>query len=62
MDPLPSILDRAVALSDQHRVTVRNSLQQGVEEALTRLTRAFIAAHSPPATLDGRRTVGRRVH
>ncbi|MEO7272554.1 MAG: N-6 DNA methylase [Vicinamibacterales bacterium] len=44
--PLPSILDRAVALSDQHRVTVRNSLQQGVEEALTRLTRAFITAQA----------------
>ena len=40
----PSVLDRAVALSDQHRVSVRDSLQHGVEEALTRLTRAFVAA------------------
>ena len=42
--PAPSVLDRAVAMSDQHRVSVRNSLQQGVEEALTRLTRAFLRA------------------
>ena len=35
------VLDRAVAMSDQHRLSVRDSLQLGVQEALTRLTRAF---------------------
>ena len=44
--PLPSVLDRAVAISDQHRVSVRNSLQQGVEDALSKLTRAFITAQA----------------
>jgi hypothetical protein len=39
-------LDRAVALSDQHRLSVRDSLQLGVEEALTRLTRAFVSARA----------------
>ncbi len=38
------VLDRAIALSEQHRVSVRDSLQQGVQEALTRLTRAFASA------------------
>ena len=53
--PAPSVLDRAVAMSDQHRVSVRNSLQQGVEEALTRLTRAFLRAQQ-----RRRRTAARR--
>ena len=44
--PAPCVLDRAVAISDQHRVSVRDSLQHGVEEALTRLTRAFISAQA----------------
>jgi len=52
--PAPSVLDRVVAMSDQHRVSVRNSLQQGVEEALTRLTRAFLRAQRR------RRTAARR--
>ncbi|MEP6919006.1 MAG: hypothetical protein ABJC89_25415, partial [Acidobacteriota bacterium] len=37
-------LDRAVALSDQHRSEVRASLQSGVHEALTALVRAFGSA------------------
>ena len=56
MGPAPSVLDRAVALSEQHRVSVRNSLQLGVEEALTRLTRAFLGAQQ-----RRRRTAGRPV-
>ena len=39
-------LDRAIAISEQHRVSVRDSLQHGVQEALVRLTRAFISANS----------------
>ena len=38
------LLDRAVALSEQHRLAVRDSLQLGVEAALTRLARAFVLA------------------
>ena len=38
------LLDRAVALSERHRLAVRDSLQLGVEEALTRLARAFVTA------------------
>ena len=45
------VLDRAVALSEQHRVTVRDSLQVGVEEALTCLTRAFLSARARRRTL-----------
>ena len=37
-------LDRAVALSEQHRAEVRASLQQGVHDALNSLVRAFTAA------------------
>src|SRR6185436_2770761 len=37
-------LDRARMLSEQHRASVRTSLQQGVFEALTSLLRAFAAA------------------
>jgi hypothetical protein len=39
-----SALDRALAASELHRAAVRESLQIGVEAALTRLTRAFAAA------------------
>jgi len=39
-------LDRAIAISEQHRVSVRDSLQHGVQEALVRLTRAFVSARS----------------
>ena len=51
-------LNRAVALSDRHRVEVRTSLQQGVFEALTSMLRAFAVAHprrtrvDPPAIFD----------
>jgi hypothetical protein len=37
-------LDRAVALSEQHRAAVRSSLQAGVHDAVTSLLRAFAAA------------------
>ena len=37
-------LDRAVTLSEQHRVAVRSSLQAGVHDAVTSLLRAFAAA------------------
>ena len=40
-------LHRAVALSERHRVDVRESLQAGVHEALTSLTRAFVTARTP---------------
>lgn len=38
------LLEKAVALSEQHRAAVRASLQQGVHEALSHLLRAFAAA------------------
>ena len=59
--PAPSVLDRAVAMSDQHRVSVRNSLQQGVEEALTRLTRAFLRAQHRRLRTGGAAGVSRPV-
>jgi hypothetical protein len=37
-------LDQAVTMSERHRTEVRESLQQGVEEALTHLTGAFLSA------------------
>lgn len=40
----PEALTAAVALSDQHRAGVRESLQTGVHEALTALTGAFATA------------------
>ena len=40
----PPVLDRAVALSEQHRAEVRASLQEGVHEALTELVGAFSSA------------------
>ena len=47
------VLDRAVALSEQHRAEVRASLQQGVHDALTSLVRAFAAArHGRQAPRD----------
>jgi hypothetical protein len=47
------LLERAIELSDQHRAAVRTSLQQGVNEALAHLIRAF------EATTAGR---GRTAH
>lgn len=38
------LLDRAVALSERHRASVRVSLQEGVHDALTELLRAFSRA------------------
>jgi hypothetical protein len=38
------LLDRAIELSEQHRASVRSSLQHGVHEALVHLTRAFSVA------------------
>ena len=38
------LLDRAIELSEQHRASVRASLQHGVHDALGHLTRAFSAA------------------
>jgi hypothetical protein len=38
------LLDRAVAISDGHRVVVRDTLQRGVEQALTCLSAAFRTA------------------
>lgn len=49
-------LDRAVAMSEQHRIDVRESLQVGVHDALTKLTSAFVNARrasrrrAPPTT------------
>ena len=37
-------LDRAIALTEQHRATVRTSLRHGVRDALGHLTRAFSTA------------------
>jgi hypothetical protein len=42
-DPRP-LLDRAIELTEQHRASVRSSLQHGVHEALGHLTRAFSTA------------------
>jgi hypothetical protein len=57
------VIDEAVQLSERHRLAVRSSLQHGVEDALTRLTRAFEAArarrrkpsgpHHPPVSTSG---------
>jgi hypothetical protein len=38
------LLDRAIELSEQHRASIRSSLQHGVHDALGHLTRAFSAA------------------
>jgi hypothetical protein len=38
------LLERAVAISEEHRAAVRSSLQTGVNEALVHLDRAFTAA------------------
>ena len=48
----PCLLERAIALSEQHRASVRSSLQSGVEDALVHLVRAFA----------GTRAGGRRNH
>ena len=40
------LLDRAIELTEQHRASVRSSLQHGVHEALTHLTRALSGAAS----------------
>ena len=40
----PDSLQAAVTLSERHRAAVRDSLQVGVQEALTQLTRAFAVA------------------
>jgi hypothetical protein len=42
-DPRP-LVERAIALSELHRASVRSSLQHGVHSALGHLTRAFSAA------------------
>ena len=39
--PGPSVLDRAVEISERHRAGVRESLQQGVRDALAELSAAF---------------------
>jgi N-6 DNA Methylase/Eco57I restriction-modification methylase len=41
-----TLLERATALSERHRSSVRASLQRGVNDALAHLTRAFTAAQS----------------
>lgn len=38
-----SLIDQALQLSEEHRTGVRNSLQEGVEQALTHLEKAFRA-------------------
>jgi hypothetical protein len=38
------LLERAIAISEEHRAAVRSSLQTGVNEALVHLDRAFAAA------------------
>jgi Eco57I restriction-modification methylase len=40
------LIERAVALSEQHRSTIRESLQRGVEDALSELRDAFTAARA----------------
>ena len=54
------LLDRAVELTEQHRASVRTSLQQGVHAALEHLTRAFSAAgrRRAPAPATGRHAEG----
>jgi Eco57I restriction-modification methylase len=47
-----SALEHAIALSEQHRVSVRDSLQRGVQEALNRLTHAFVMAKARRKTAD----------
>jgi hypothetical protein len=58
-DPRP-LLDRAVALTEQHRASVRTSLRHGVHVALEHLTRAFSAAgrKRTPASAAAREVVG----
>ena len=46
-------LDHAVDISERHRTSVRESLQDGVHESLTHLTSAFVAA-------TARKAAGRR--
>ena len=43
-DGTSSFIDRAVAMSDRHRIEVRDALQGGVEEALVHLLKAFALA------------------
>ncbi|HET9263175.1 MAG TPA: N-6 DNA methylase [Vicinamibacterales bacterium] len=50
-----STLDRAVALSEQHRTKVRTALQEGVQDGLVHLLNAF-------GTATSRRGAGRSVH
>ena len=45
-------LDRAIAISEQHLVSVRGSLQHGVQEALVTLTRAFVSARGQRRVLQ----------
>jgi N-6 DNA Methylase/Eco57I restriction-modification methylase len=40
----PSLLELAIAISEQHRASVRESLQSGVTDALAHLSRAFADA------------------
>ena len=40
------LLDRAIALSEQHRIEVRGSLQSGVREALSLFAHAFASARA----------------
>jgi hypothetical protein len=40
----PGALEAAIAVTDTHRIDVRNSLQAGVQDALQHLTSAFAAA------------------
>jgi hypothetical protein len=51
------LLDRAVAISEEHRAAVRSSLQDGVHHALTHLHRALSAA-AVPRRLRTRRADG----
>jgi len=50
------LLDRAVELTEQHRASVRSSLQHGVHEALGHLTRAFSVAGRRRRASVGRTT------
>jgi N-6 DNA Methylase/Eco57I restriction-modification methylase len=43
------LLDRAIAISDNHRAQVRTSLQHGVHDALVHLTRAFSKVRMRPS-------------
>ena len=51
-DRHPPLLDRAAALSEQHRSSVRMSLQEGVHEALLHLLNAFARSARKPARLS----------